>query len=282
MSLKPLALPTEPTAWLPWIANRCDSLLAQARSGVTQIKASPNASTAEVLSALNDVTISLRNIAVASLVAESHPEKEVRERAEQGQIEGSNLSTEIRQDRALYEVLASLDPSGLDDGAKRMLEHTLRDFRRAGVDRDDATRARAKEIFDRLTDLTQAFSRNIREEIRSISLRPDQLAGLPQDFIDEHPVGEDGQVTITTRYPDFVPFMTFAHDVDARLALARAFANRAWPQNDPILIEMLQLRQELARLLGYSDWASYDAEEKMIGTGEAIFDFIEKICEPIS
>jgi thimet oligopeptidase len=279
MSLSPLALPTADADWLPWVADRCDSLIAEARSGVERIKAMAGASAVDVSDVLNDVTISLRNLALASLVAESHPTKEVRERAEQAQIDASVLSTEIRQDRALYDVLAAVEISGLNEEARRGLEHTLRDFRRAGVDRDEATRARIKEIFDRLTDLTQSFSRNIREEVRSVRLRPEQLAGLPQDFIDAHPVDDEGLVTITTQYPDFVPFVTFAHDIDARLALAMEFGNRAWPQNDPILIEMLQLRQEVANLLGYPDWATYDAEEKMIGTGQAIFDFIEKIRE---
>ena len=57
------------------------------------------------------------------------------------------------------------------------------------------------------------------------------------------------------------------------------FLNRAWPENDALLHELLELRREHARLLGYDGWPSYDAEVKMIGTGAAIPEFIERITE---
>jgi thimet oligopeptidase len=278
MSLHPLVLPSTPDAWLPWIADRCDGLLADARQGVEEIKTMSGRPAMDVLRAFDEVSGALRNASsIASLVAESHPDKDVRERAEKGQIDASALDTDIRQDRALYEVLASLDANGLDATAQRVLEKTLLEFRRAGVDRDDATRARAKEIFDRLTDLGQTFSRNIRDDDRTVKVRPEQLDGLPQDYIDAHPAGDDGLVTITMQYPDAVPFTTFVHDREARMALVMEYGNRAWPQNDPVLVEMLQLRKELAQLLGYADWASYDAEVKMIGNGPAIKTFIDQI-----
>ncbi len=125
--------------------------------------------------------------------------------------------------------------------------------------------------------LGQDFGRAIRDDVRSIKLRPEQLAGLPQDFIDAHPPGDDGLVTITTDYPDVMPFRTFAHDAAAREALVIEFLNRAWPQNDAVLAEMLALRAELAELLGYASWPDYDAEVKMIGTGDAIIEFVDKI-----
>ena len=59
----------------------------------------------------------------------------------------------------------------------------------------------------------------------------------------------------------------------------REFLNRAWPENDALLLELLRLRDEHARLLGYADWPSYDAEVKMIGKGDAIPEFIDKIAE---
>ena len=57
------------------------------------------------------------------------------------------------------------------------------------------------------------------------------------------------------------------------------FLNQAWPENDAVLQELLALRREHAPLLGYEDWPDYDAEVKMIGTGAAIAEFIDRIAD---
>ena len=84
----------------------------------------------------------------------------VRDRLRAGRAgRGPGSATALRQDRGLHDVLAALDAAGLDEQAARLLAKTLEDFRRAGVDHDDATRARLTEINERLTRLDQDFSR---------------------------------------------------------------------------------------------------------------------------
>jgi thimet oligopeptidase len=97
--------------------------------------------------------------------------------------------------------------------------------------------------------------------------------------VDAHRTGDDGLVELTLEYPDVVPMLQFCTDRDARVAVHTAFNNRAWPVNDAVLAELLALRQEHATLLGYDGWAAYDAEVKMIETGDAIGTFIEKISK---
>ena len=116
----------------------------------------------------------------------------MRTRCEGGAQEIAAFATKRAVDGELFAVLSALDPADLDDETGRLLRLTLRDFRRAGVDRDEQTRARLIEISDRQTLLGQEFSRNIRDDVPTVRLRPEQLAGLPQDFIDAHPVDDDG------------------------------------------------------------------------------------------
>src|SRR5699024_198282 len=146
------------------------------------------------------------------------------------------------------------------------------------VDKDEETRARIAEIADRMVVLGQDFARNIRNDVRSIDLTPGRLAGMPEDWIAEHPA-RGGVVTVTTDYPDAVPFFTFARDREARHALRSEFLNRAWPENDAVLRELVALRREHAELVGYENWADYDAEVKMIGSGAAIKEFIDALAE---
>jgi thimet oligopeptidase len=275
--LDPTPLPSADDDWADWLAQRIDAALESARTSIADLKDGASRDTAAVLALWNEADIALdRASSLASVFAEVHPDEAVRTLAEDRAQEVSRLQTDRSLDRALYDVVAATGDAG-DEQARRLRRLVLRDFRRSGVDRDDAVRARVREIADRLTVLGQDFGRAIRDDVRSIRIRPDQLAGLPQDYLDAHPADADGLVTITTDYPDVVPFRTFAHDGEARRAIVAEFLNRAWPQNDAVLKEMLDLRAELAGLLGYADWPDYDAEVKMIATGDAIIEFVDKI-----
>ncbi|GIX22621.1 MAG: hypothetical protein KatS3mg121_1404 [Gammaproteobacteria bacterium] len=105
----------------------------------------------------------------------------------------------------------------------------------------------------------------------------DRLEGLPQDYIDRHPPGPDGRIRITTDYPDYFPFMQYAADDAARLALYKAFMNRGWPANREVLAQILAKRHALARLLGYPSYAHLVTEDKMIRSPERAQAFINKV-----
>ncbi len=277
--LSALALPT--ADWEGWLSSRCAALLQEVRDVVASLteQAGPR-SGPEVLGLWNDLTLALHDaFATSSLLANVHPEEAVRTRAERAEQDASALQTEIGLDRALCDVLTAVDPAELDDDGRRVLEHSLRDFRRAGVDRDEPVRDRLRALAERETAVGQEFAKNIRDDVRAIRVPAALLDGLPEDFVTGHPAGPDGLVEVSTAYPDYVPFMTFCRDRDARSALAHAFLNRAYPQNDALLRELLRLRREHAGLLGYDGWPAYDAEVKMIGSGAAIPEFIDRITE---
>jgi thimet oligopeptidase len=274
----PLQLPTADEA-LAWTRDRTAEGLARAREVVAGLKATEGLTALEALRRWDEATLALHGVgALASLLSNVHPEEAVRTANEDAEVQVDKLVTELRQDRELYDVFAGLDASGLDPVAARLLGKTLEEFRRAGVDKDDATRARLAEINERLTTLDQEFSRNITNDVRYVRVAPERLAGMPKDWLDEHPVDDEGLVSISTDYPDTVPARMFVRDAEVRRQLAEAFLTQGWPQNEPLLREMFDLRHELANLVGYPDWASYDADVKMIGSGPAIPEFIDRIA----
>jgi thimet oligopeptidase len=283
----PLAMPAPDAgtdAWAAWLTTRTTDQLDRVRALVATIKAERPRRAADLLDRWNEVTLALGNaFAASSLMHQVHPDSEIRDQAERAQLEASKLQTDLSLDRVVYDLMVVDDAeqrtSGLDDDGERVRNFALRDFRRAGVDRDPEVRERVRSINERLTELTQLFQRNINDDQSTVKVRPDQLAGLPQDWIDEHEVGDDGLVELTLAYPDVFPMLKFATDRDARLAVYTTFLNQGWPANDDVLVEILALRRELATLLGYDGWPSYDAEVKMIETGDAIGSFIDKIAK---
>jgi thimet oligopeptidase len=275
--LSPLTLPDTEHAE-EWVTTRAADGIATARELVEKLKVDPPDQALATLRQFDEVSLQLSNVAaMGSLFSNVHPDESVRDAAERAEQDVSRLVTELNLDRDLYEVFAALADSGLDEQARRLLTKIRQDFSRAGVDRDDETRARIARIQERLTELDQEFSKNIRDDTRTIRVAPERLAGLPADWLEAHPADDDGLVTVTTDYPDSVPTRMYAHDADVRREMAVAFLTVGWPQNEALLKELFDLRHELANLVGYPDWASFDADVKMIKQGPAIPEFIDRI-----
>jgi len=214
------------------------------------------------------------------LMSSVHPDEGVRDAADALEQEVSQFATEMSLSRPAYDRLVALDPAdAADDEERRCLEHALRDFRRSGVDKDDATRERIAKLRDRLVLIGQEFDKNIVKDTRKVVFSEGEaaLAGLPADYIAAHAPDAAGNVTITTDGPDFLPFITFAERGDLRKQLFLEYTNRAWPLNDQVLKNLLAARYELAQLLGYENWATYVTEDKMVRTAGAVHSFIEKV-----
>jgi thimet oligopeptidase len=214
----------------------------------------------------------------ASLARNVHPDPRMRDAAERSEQEIDALSTELSLDRGLYDALAALDVSGEDAATRYYVLKSLRDFRRAGVDRDEATRAHVRALREELVRIGQEFGRNIKDDVRRLELDAADLGGLPEDWRRAHAPGPDGKVVVTTDNTDYVPFMTYARSERAREALWRLYRLRGHPKNLDVLARMLARRAELARLLGYESWAAYVTEDKMIGSAGAAAEFVEKIA----
>lgn len=284
MTLTPLALPADAdaAAWSRFLADRAEGELARARERAASLRdLTPGDDAA--LTLWNEVGIGLGNAsAVCSLLSQVHPDADLRQQAEDLSQEISRVWTDLLLDAAIFERLAGIDAAGLDarlgSGAERVLADALRSYRRSGVDAEEEIRERLRAISERLTDLGQAFGRTIRDGAVETHVPASALDGLPADYREAHPVREDGSVAIGTGYPDTNPFLTFSTDRDARHAVHTTFLNLGWPANDEILAEMLRLRQEQAQLLGYASWPDFDAEVKMIGSGDAIAEFVDRIA----
>ncbi|MFL6154842.1 MAG: M3 family metallopeptidase, partial [Marmoricola sp.] len=274
-----LAMPQDPDGWAPWLEERGRGSLRTAADQIAVLKEAPAEDTA-ILQLWNDAAISISNAAaVTSLLSSVHPDAALIELAEEIEVEVHRFVSDLHLDREVFDQLSSVRQDPLDDGALRMLQDALRSFRRAGVDRDDETRVRVRDLNERETELGQAFSRNIRDGRRTARVPAGALEGLPADFVERHPADADGTVAITTEYPDVHPFLTFSRDADARRTVAHEYFNLAWPENDAVLGDLLRLRREKAQLLGYSGWPDFDAEVKMIGSGAAIAEFIDRVAE---
>ena len=264
-----------------------DPLLVRCRAGLQTADAlhdalvapaKPLATTAAILDAFNKMSVELDNASAESdLMRAVHPDEKVRDAASACERLVSARRTELSLDRGLYDVFAKLDTHALPADEQRLVAKTLEDFLRAGVDKDEATRARLKALNDELVDVGQKFDKAIAGDTRSIEVLPTALAGLPQDWLDAHKPGPDGKVKVTTNYPDYIPVMSYAEDDAVRKQLYTVYRQRGWPENQANLQKLLELRAEEAKLLGFANWAAYITANKMIKSPKNVEDFVARI-----
>ena len=279
VAVKPAPKPApKPKTEADKLTERCEANLKTARGGRDRIVNGKSADTLTVLNTFNAVEMALYNAeAESSLWRSVHPDAAVRKAAEACERKVSTLTTELTLDRALYDVFASLKGDALDVNAKRLLKKTLEDFKRAGVDQDERVRKRIKAVKDELVKVQQAFAKGIITDKRTVSLDPKELEGLPADWIAAHKPGKDGKVSVSTDYPDYIPFMTYAVSDSAKKALYTTYRQRGTPHNAKTLARMIALRYELAKLLGFPNWAQFITSDKMMGSADNAQKFIEKI-----
>jgi thimet oligopeptidase len=172
---------------------------------------------------------------------------------DQAQMEAQRVAmagSALSLNRAVYDALVAINLDGASPATKHYVERTLLGYRLSGVDKDQATRERLHALHDKATQLSLAFSRNIQEGGKTIEAAPEELEGLPADYIARHPAqkGEDGaeRVTLTTDPPDMMPVMTFAASAALRERMFLAYNTRAYPANRQILLDLLATRQEIA------------------------------------
>jgi thimet oligopeptidase len=214
----------------------------------------------------------------SSLMEAVHPDAAFRDRATAMTRKVSAAQTALALNHDVYRGLAAIPLTHADAATQYYVRRQLLEFRLAGVDKDDTARARLKVLSDALTEEQSAFERNINDGQKVIAVQSaSELAGLPQDYIDNHKPDKNGVIHITTDYPDFVPAMNFAVSGALRRRLSLAFNTRAYPQNSEVLMKMLQTRYEIATLLGYRSWADYNAADKMIGSSARIAEFIRDL-----
>ncbi len=259
----------------------CLADIAQAQERAARFK---NGSTpGDSLLALDDYDSAVALLgdaaARASLARSVHPDEAMRDAAAECETEVEKANTELTLDRGIYDRMSKLEVVNADAATKHYVARTLRDFRRAGVDKDEAVRTKIRALREELVKLGQQFDENIASDVRSLDLDPKDLDGLPDDFKRSHPVNAAGRVTLTTNNTDYQPFLTYATSATARAAMWKLYRQRGHPKNVAVLRRMLEARQELATVLGFPTWTDYITGDKMIGTKQNVSDFIDRIVK---
>ncbi|MFS0825101.1 oligopeptidase A [Pseudomonas phoenicis] len=210
----------------------------------------------------------------------------------------SAYSTELGQNRALFDAYQALanspEAAGFDAAQKTILEQALRDFRLSGIDLPADQQQRYAQVQSKLSELGSRFSNQLLDATQAWSKHVTDetaLAGLPdsakaQMAAAAQAKGLDGWL-ITLEFPSYYAVMTYASDRALREELYAAYSTRASDQgpnagqfdNGPVMHELLDLRQELAQLLGYGNYAELSLATKMAESSDQVLSFLRDLAK---
>ena len=259
--------------------QRCETALATAEEMLTALEQPRDEYTLEtVFVPFNELTRQIdNNMYYAQLMFYSHPDADLRAVAGECDQKFQGLDTRLFLSTPVFEAFSAVDVSGQDAETQYFAEKQRTLFELNGVSRDEATRERIRTLKDEIVALENEFAANIAGDVRSVKVDSvERLAGLPADWIESHPPGDDGTITITTQYPDYMPVMRYADDEELRKELYFAYNNRAYPANKAVLEALVTKRNELAGLTGFATWADAMSVTKMAGSAANVRQFIDK------
>jgi peptidyl-dipeptidase Dcp len=180
---------------------------------------------------------------------------------------------------------------GLSGEQMRLLERTYTRFHRAGAGLDEAAKVRMAEINERLAQLGTTFSHHLLHDEQDwfMELGAADRDGLPDSFIAAAKAaanerGMDGKAILTLSRSSVEPFLKSSSRRDLREKVYRAFIARGdndnANDNNAVIREILALREETAKLLGYPSFAAYRLEDSMAKTPEAVRGLLERVWKP--
>ena len=215
----------------------------------------------------------------------------------------SEYSTEMGQNEKLFnafkQIRASDDFSQMNESQQKIVDNSIRDFRLSGVELVDAEKDRYKEIMQQLSNLTSKYEQNLLDatnawkktikDERLLDGLPESSKGLAKQMAqnDESLTDEEKNGwLLSLEFPSYYPVMLYADNRALREEMYRAYSTRASDQtpnkewdNSSLMNEILALRHESAKLLGFNSYAERSLSTKMAASTEQVLGFLNELVE---
>jgi len=223
---------------------------------------------------------------------------ELRAAYEAVQPELVQFANQLGQSKPLYEAFKQIRAGSLWNeltaAQQRIVEAAIRDAELSGVGLEGETKARFNQIQQALAELSTKFSNHVLDATKAFQLvlkTPEDIEGLPKSLLGlaaqaakgaghEDATAENGPWVITLDYPSYVPFLQHSRRRDLREQVYRAFISRAASgdlDNQPLIECTLELRQQVADILGYDTYADLSIARKMAPSVAAVEQLMEEL-----
>ena len=198
----------------------------------------------------------------------------------------TEYSTKLSQNIAIYTVYKDIfaqEKETLNYEQLRVLKLNIEHFELSGAHLDTETKKRLEEINVRKSTLTNNFSQNLLDATNAYEYIIEDEAdieGLPSSEIESAKFEIDGvtKYKFTLQMPSYIAYMTYGKNAKIREALYTAYVSRA-PQNAKIIEELLSLKDEMSKLLGFTNYVAYSLASKMAQSQEDVLSFLDTLLQ---
>ncbi|MFN2459875.1 MAG: M3 family metallopeptidase [Candidatus Velthaea sp.] len=262
------------------IAATCKAQIADAKRRITALTAGGIRPTfATVVLPLETINADLNDrTAAQQFLSNVSTDKAVRDASQQCNNDESALTSDVTARPALYRALAAAKASNtaVGDAQKKLTDLWLTQSRRAGAALTPGKRAEFVKLNTQLTAIETAFMANLGNDATTVTLTTDQMAGVPDDVAAAFKKQGD-TVIVPVNESTVGRFMENASDEGARKAFSIAYGKRGGDKNVALLQQAIAIRDRLAHLFGYSNWAAYVLADKMAGNPQRVESFLRTI-----
>lgn len=222
--------------------------------------------------------------------------EELQKTAEKITPELTKLNNDIYLNEKLYKRIKTVydekEKLNLSKEELRLLDTYYSDFTRAGIGLSENKKLRLREINQQLSSLQLKFGDNLRKETNALGLdidKEEDLIGLPDAVIKAaselaEANGLKGKWAFNLQRPSWTPFLQYSQRRDLREKIYKAYINRGNNNNEfdnkEIIKQIIQLRIEKAKLLGYETYAHFKLEKNMSKTPENVLKFLNELWLP--
>ncbi|MCG3673622.1 M3 family metallopeptidase [Aliarcobacter butzleri] len=196
----------------------------------------------------------------------------------------SKYETEISQNENIYLSLKDIqfnEKSALNDIQNKVLENEIRDFELSGCNLENNKKKRLEEINLKLSELSHKFSQNLLNATNAFEMiitNFEDVKEIPQSDLELAKFEEDGitKYKFTLQMPSYLAYITYGTNRERREEIYKAYCTKA-PENGKIIEQILALKDEKVKILGFENYAQYSLATKMAKTEDDVISFLEEL-----
>lgn len=196
----------------------------------------------------------------------------------------SKYETEISQNENIYLSLKDIqfnEKSILNDIQNKVLENEIRDFELSGCNLENNKKKRLEEINLKISELSHKFSQNLLNATNAFEMiitNFEDVKEIPQSDLELAKFEEDGitKYKFTLQMPSYLAYITYGTNRERREEIYKAYCTKA-PENGKIIEQILALKDEKVKILGFENYAQYSLATKMAKTEDDVISFLEEL-----
>ncbi len=257
------------------ISEICKSSMEKAKSRLDQIaQIEPVERTTDntLLAFENTTTEMMNETSPATFMGYVSTDAEIRAEASDCEAEISQFNIDIGIRRDLYQAIENAQARNLKES--RLLKMTKEYFEQNGLKLSDEDLKKVRDLKGKLSNNENQFSENLNNDNTQVLFTAEELEGVPADYIADLKKDANGQLIVNTKESDYSLVIESAVRSETRKKMMQGYLSRGGDANSKLLSESVQLRAQIAKLLGFKTWADYRTNGRMVQNSEKALDFL--------